>query len=71
MNKDNDKRSRLRLPQVSGVVRETTISTAATPAPPNVFAARNSVDPSRNAAPKPAAARRFKVVSFLYGLFSF
>ncbi|KAM0834375.1 hypothetical protein ACQ4PT_063636 [Festuca glaucescens] len=60
MNKDNDRRSRLRLPQVSGVVQETSTSAAAAAAP-NACAAKNStVDPSRNAAPKPAPARRFK-----------
>ncbi|KAM0889536.1 hypothetical protein ACQ4PT_027637 [Festuca glaucescens] len=61
MNKDNDRRSRLRLPQVSGVVRQTSTSAQAAAAP-NACAARNSiVDPSRNAAPKPAPARRFKL----------
>ncbi|KAM0898622.1 hypothetical protein ACQ4PT_021790 [Festuca glaucescens] len=61
MNKDNDRRSRLRLPQVSGVVQETSTSAAAAAAP-NACAAKNStVDPSRNAAPKPTPARRFKL----------
>jgi hypothetical protein len=64
MNKDNDRRSRLRLPQVFGVVRETSTSAQAVVAP-NACAARNStVDPSTNAAPKLAPARRFKLVYF-------
>jgi hypothetical protein len=71
MNKDNDRRSRLWLPQVSGVVRETSSSAAAAAAPPIAFEARNSiVNPTRNAAPKPAAARRFKVCFVFYMEFS-
>jgi hypothetical protein len=72
MNKDNDRRSRLRLPQVSGVVRETSSSAAAAAAaPPIAFEARKSiVNPTRNAAPKPAAARRFKVC-FCFFIWSF